>query len=76
MARAVDDSEDDDREQHGPRDEFWQRVDIFVQRFEEAWQGGRPVIEDFLPKDCQDRLHRAVLIELCEVDLETATQGR
>src|SRR5262249_11219571 len=46
-------------------------VDAFVQPFEEAWQkGGEPSIDDFLPKDGPMRLHRAVLIELVEVDLE------
>jgi hypothetical protein len=54
---------------HEPAKDTWQRVDAFVQRFEEAWQkGARPAIEAFLPKDGPDRL--AVLKELIQVDRE------
>src|SRR5438105_4717570 len=52
-----------------PDKEIWQEVDAVVQRFEKAWQsGGRPAIDDFLPRDGPDRL--PVLIELVHVDLE------
>src|SRR4029077_18683070 len=52
-----------------PPQEIWQRVDVFVQRFEEAWErGSRPAIDDFLPKEGPERL--AVLQELVHVDLE------
>src|SRR5437870_3555710 len=40
-----------------PAKERWHQVDVFVQRFEKAWQsGGRPIIDDFLPKDGPARL--------------------
>src|SRR5207253_6520367 len=52
-----------------PAREIWHQVDAYVQRFEKAWQsGGRPVIDDFLPKDGPVRL--AVLNELVHVDQE------
>src|SRR5438270_12211725 len=52
-----------------PAREIWHQVDACVQRFEKAWQsGGRPLIDDFLPKDGPVRL--AVLNELVHVDME------
>jgi WD40 repeat protein/serine/threonine protein kinase len=52
-----------------PANEVWQAVDAIVQRFERSWQaGGRPAIDDYLPKDGPTRL--AVLDELVHVDLE------
>jgi serine/threonine protein kinase/tetratricopeptide (TPR) repeat protein len=57
-----------------PAKKTWQRVDDVVQRFEKAWQmGGRPAIDDFLPKDDPDRL--AVLKELVQVDRERRLQA-
>src|SRR5262249_47378516 len=54
--------------------ETWQRIDPFVHRFEEAWQGGSPpTIDDFLPKESPDRL--AVLKELVKVDMERRQQA-
>jgi hypothetical protein len=52
-----------------PAKEKWLLIDAFVQPFEQAWQrGGRPAIDDFLPRDSPDRL--AVLKELVRVDIE------
>src|SRR5207253_451249 len=52
-----------------PAKEIFHQVDAYVQRFEKAWQsGGRPAIDDFLPKDGPVRL--AVLNELVHVDME------
>src|SRR5437879_5475258 len=52
-----------------PAEEIYHQVDVYVQRFEKAWQSGdRPVIDDFLPEDGPVRL--AVLNELVHVDLE------
>jgi WD40 repeat protein len=52
-----------------PAEEAWQRVDRFVQPFEEAWQAGRrPALDRYLPEGGPDRL--AVLRELLHVDLE------
>ena len=49
---------------HDPR-----QLDQIVARFEDAWQRGeRPIIEDHLPSDEQDR--RPVLIELIHTELE------
>jgi WD40 repeat protein/serine/threonine protein kinase len=50
------------------------RIDPYVNRFEEAWRGGTPPpIDDFLPKDGPDRL--AVLKELIMVDMERRRQA-
>ncbi len=52
--------------------EPWQQVDLYVQRFELAWQRGddRPQIDDFLPLNLppRDPLRLAVLKGLVEVD--------
>ena len=54
-----------------PVRETWEQVDAYVQRFEEAWhKGGRPAIDDFLPRDGPPELRRLVLIELVEVAIE------
>jgi hypothetical protein len=51
-----------------------ERLDPFVQRFEEAWRGASPPhIDDFLPGDGSDRL--AVLKELVMVDMERRRQA-
>src|ERR1700693_849495 len=47
----------------------WQEIDALVGPFEKAWQkGGRPAIDDFLPK--VNPLRLAVLKELVHIDLE------
>jgi hypothetical protein len=52
-----------------PASEKWLLIDACVQPFEHAWQGGgRPTIDDFLPRDGPDRL--TVLRELVKVDME------
>jgi WD40 repeat protein/serine/threonine protein kinase len=57
-----------------PDQETLQRIDLFIQRFEKAWQSGTPPhIDDFLPKEGPDRL--AVLKELVMVDMERRGQA-
>jgi len=60
---------------HAPVDqETWERLDPFVQRFEEEWKkGNRSAIDDFLPRDGPLRL--AVLKEMVHVDLERRQQA-
>ncbi len=52
-------------------EQLWHEVDSVVRRFEEVWQnGGRPNIDDFLPREDRPSLYRAVLIQLVQVDFE------
>ena len=57
------------RHLHGLPAEQWDRLEELARRFEQAWQQGpRPVLEEFLPPDGEERL--AGLVELVHIDLE------
>src|SRR5262245_17152547 len=47
----------------------WHRLELVLRRFEEAWKRGeRPSIDDYLPREPQERL--PLLAELVHLDLE------